>query len=154
MEHFTPFMMQKPICGLGSYFKKYNYRISQGCRSHWGQSRLSFSRFSDNFLANHRRRSRSTAGLVFLDHILFKVEAKFYFCKKQVINSSASMIIRFVNPTMLCYSRLEKYKRVQNYQPTKHWWQLIHANTRSIGSSLWLVRPNLTNDCLIKYVGG
>ena len=56
------------------------------------QGLLGFSRFSDNFLANHRRRSRSTAGLVFLDHILFKVEAKFYFCKKQVINRSASMI--------------------------------------------------------------
>ena len=52
----------------------------------------------------HRRRSRSGwSGFGWTT--FFKVKINFHFCKKQVINRSASVIFRFVRLIVLLYNR-------------------------------------------------
>ena len=45
------------------------------------------------------------AGLVLAGPLLFKVKIKFHFCKKQVMNRSASVILRLVRLIILLYNR-------------------------------------------------
>ena len=45
------------------------------------------------------------AGPVLAEPLLFKVKIKFHFCKKQVINRSASVIFRLVRLIILLYNR-------------------------------------------------
>ena len=45
------------------------------------------------------------AGPVLAGPLLFKVKIKFHFCKKQVMNRSASVIFRLVRLIILLYNR-------------------------------------------------
>ena len=45
------------------------------------------------------------AGQVLAGPLLFKVKTKFHFCKKQVMNRSASVILRLVRLIILLYNR-------------------------------------------------
>ena len=45
------------------------------------------------------------AGQVLAGPLLFKVKIKFHFCKKQVMNRSASVIFRLVRLIILLYNR-------------------------------------------------
>ena len=45
------------------------------------------------------------AGPVLAGPLLFKVKIKFHFCKKQVINRSATVIFRLVKLIILLYNR-------------------------------------------------
>ena len=47
----------------------------------------------------------SPAGPVLAGPLLFKVKMKFHFCKKQVMNRSATVIFRLVRLTILLYNR-------------------------------------------------
>ena len=56
-------------------------------------------------LAQHIGVGAGLAGPVLARPLLFKVKIKFHFCKKQVMNRSASVILRLVRLIILLYNR-------------------------------------------------